>query len=141
MTGQLRLDVRVLEIAVGDDSVREARPIGEALQPGRLVDGVRYAERGLHVDGLRYVGVAGLADVVVDQVVEALQRVPLLADVGMVVFGLELLVEEVGVVQVPEVKVRVHKGQLVHRRLPVRVQGAAIICRAFGRSKEKASGL
>ena len=75
MPAQHSFGVRASEVRVGDDSVRNAEPVGEGLEPSCLVDRIRGADRRLHVDDLRDVCESRLADEVVRPVALRLDRV------------------------------------------------------------------
>ena len=80
----------------------EPGPLGGFREPGALLHRVLDPQRRLHVDGLRHVGVTGLGNEVLGQVVLALQAVELLAKLGVQEVGLQPGIGEVGVVEVPK---------------------------------------
>ena len=122
------LNVGVPQVGVGDDTVREPRPAGCLLEPLGLSDRVLGADGGLDVDGLDYVGVAGLRDVVLGEVAPLGQPLYLLAQERVRDPRLPVSVEELRVLHVVEVDVGVDEVKLGHylSLLPAFAKGGRI---------------
>ena len=105
--------VRLGEVDLADDAVRMPEPVGERLEPLRLLDRVLGPERGLDVDGLGDVLEARLADEVVGPVALRLDG-PDVAEHRMRELGQEPDVLQVRVAQVREVDMGVDERELGH---------------------------
>ena len=109
-----RLHAGVAQVGVGDYSVGEAGTVCCLLQPLGLRDRVGVAEGGLHVHRLGDVGVPGLGDVVLSDVVLLGEFPYFPPNDRMRLGGLPVAVHQLRVLHVVEVDMCVDELQLFH---------------------------
>ena len=114
MALQLGFHVRIAQVGVGDDCLREARPVRRRLKPLRFLHGVGGADGGLDVDGFGDVGRARDGDEVFGEPVALRQLARLRSQRRMHDVRLPVGVMQIRMVHVVEVNVRVHEIGLVH---------------------------
>ena len=108
------LDVRVAQVGIRDDRVREAGPVSGLLQPRGLGHRVGRSDGRLDVDGLGHVGAARQRDEVLGDEVPLPQLPRLRAQSRVDDVRLPVRVGQLWVLHVVEVDVRVDKLQLGH---------------------------
>ena len=99
------------------NAVGKPRAVGRCLQPLGLGDRVRAADGGLHVHRLGDIRVAGLGDVVFGKIVPLGEPLYLPSQGLMRYAGLPVAVDQLRVLHIVEMDVRIDELQLVHEQV------------------------
>ena len=117
MSLQHYLDTRTAQIGVRDYAVGKPRSVCRLLEPLGLRDWVRAADGRLHVHRLGHVRVSGLRDVVLGDIVPFGKLLYLVTQGRVRNARLPVVVDELRVLHVVEVDMRIDELQSVHEQI------------------------
>ena len=117
MSLQHTIHARVAQVCVRYDTVGVPRPVCRLLEPLGLRDRVRTADGRLHVHRLGHVRVSGLRDVVLGDIVPFGKLLYLVTQGRVRNARLPVVVDELRVLHVVEVDMRIDELQSVHEQI------------------------